>query len=296
MENFLNDTQKHALMKNLRRHVAHLSVNIGERHLWNGDSLEQAARYIESEFSAAGYVPMRQTFMAYRKPVSNIVAEKNGASQHLIVVGAHYDSVPGSPGADDNASAVAGMIELARMLKDIRSAGSFRFVGFVNEESPAFGSEVMGSMQYARLLKERGEKVAFMMALEMIGYFDKRRLQTYPLSLMRRFYPKRGDFIAIIGDLNSHRPARVLARKMRHEGCVRTATLIAPRQFGGIDRSDHSAFWKHGFKAVMITDTALFRNENYHRETDTMDTINFEMMTNVVESLRAALAAIGTRS
>jgi Zn-dependent M28 family amino/carboxypeptidase len=292
----LNHTEKHALMENLRRHVAHLSINIGERHLWNGDSLEQAAHYIESEFSAAGYVPLRQTFMAYRKPVSNIIAEKNGASQHLIVVGAHYDSVPGSPGADDNASAVAGMVELARMLKDIRCASSFRFVGFVNEESPSFGSEYMGSMQYARHLKERGEKVAFAVALEMIGYFDKRRPQAYPLSLMRRFYPKTGDFIAIISDLNSHQPARALARKMRQEGCVRTATLIAPRQFGGIDRSDHSAFWKHGFRAVMITDTALFRNENYHRETDTMDTINFEMMTDVVESLWAALAEIGTRS
>lgn len=288
----MNYTEKHTLMKNLRHHVAHLSVNIGERHLWNGDSLEQAAHYIESEFSAAGYVPMRQTFIAYRKPVSNIVAEKNGACQHLIVVGAHYDSVPGSPGADDNASAVAGMIELARMLKDIRCASSLRFVGFVNEESPSFGSEYMGSMQYARHLRERGENVAFMIALEMIGYFDKRRRQTYPLSLMRRFYPKTGDFIAIISDLHSHRPARALARKMRQEGCVRTATLIAPRQFGGIDRSDHSAFWKHDFKAVMITDTALFRNENYHRETDTMDTINFEMMTDVVVSLCAAIAKV----
>jgi Zn-dependent M28 family amino/carboxypeptidase len=292
----LNVTEKHTLMENLRRHVAHLSVNIGERHLWNGDSLEQAAHYIESEFGAAGYVPMRQTFMAYRKPVSNIVAEKKGSSRHLIVVGAHYDSVPGSPGADDNASAAAGMIELARMLKDIRCASSFRFAGFVNEESPSFGSEYMGSLQYARYLKERGENVSLMIALEMIGFFDKKRLQTYPLSMMRCFYPKNADFIAIIGDLNSHRPARVLARKMRQRGCVRTATLIAPRQLWGIDRSDHSAFWKEGFKAVMVTDTALFRNENYHRETDTMDTINFEMMTDVVESLRAALVEIGTRS
>lgn len=291
----MNDAEKRTLMKNLRRHVSHLSVHIGERHLWNGDSLEQAAHYIASEFSTAGYVPMRQTFMAYRKPVSNIVVEKNGASQRIIVVGAHYDSVPGSPGADDNASAVAGLIELARMLKDIRCASSFRFVGFVNEESPSFGSEYMGSMQYAMHLKERGENVAFMIALEMIGYFDKRRLQTYPLSLMRRFYPKTSDFIAIIGDLHSHRPARALARKMRQEGCVRTATLIAPRQFGGIDRSDHSSFWKHDFKAVMITDTALFRNENYHRETDTIDTINFEMMTDVVASLYAAIVMLGKR-
>ena len=193
-ENLLNDTEKHTLMKNLSRHVAHLSVNIGERHLWNDDSLEQAAHYIESEFRAAGYVPMRQTFMSYRKPISNIVVEKNGSSQHLIVVGAHYDSVPGSPGADDNASAVAGMIELARMLKDIRCTSSFRFLAFVNEESPSFGTEYMGSMQYARYLKERGENVAFMIALEMIGYFDKQRLQTYPLRRDAMFLSKKRRF------------------------------------------------------------------------------------------------------
>jgi Zn-dependent M28 family amino/carboxypeptidase len=289
----MNASEKEILRKNLRHHVAHLSVDIGERHLWNGDSLAQAAQYIESEFSAAGYVPMRQTYLAYRKPVSNIIAEKKGARPHSIVIGAHYDSVPGSPGADDNASAVAGLLELARMLKGRKCASSFRLVGFVNEESPAFGSDYMGSMQYARHLKQRGENVAFMIALEMIGYFDRRKPQHYPLGLMRPFYPKTGDFIAVIGDLHSQQPARALARAMRREGLVRTSVLVAPRLFGGIDRSDHSAFWKHGFKALMITDTAFFRNENYHRETDTIETINFEVMANVVASLFAAVVHLG---
>jgi Zn-dependent M28 family amino/carboxypeptidase len=289
----LNALENRTLMQNLRRHVSHLSVGIGERHLWNGDSLERAARYIESEFSAAGYAPTRQTYASYRRPVSNIIAEKEGTRPQSIVIGAHYDSVPGSPGADDNASAVAGLLELARMLRNTSCAGGFKLVAFVNEESPSFGSDYMGSMQYARLLKERGENVAFMIALEMIGYFDKCKPQNYPLRLMRRFYPRTGDFIGIIGDLHSRQPARALARGMRREGLVRTATLVAPRQFGGIDRSDNSAFWRHGFKAVMITDTAFFRNENYHRETDTIDTLNFEVMTDVVASLFAALVKVG---
>jgi Zn-dependent M28 family amino/carboxypeptidase len=289
----MNASEKEILTKNLRRHVAHLSVDIGERHIWNGDSLEQAAQYIESEFRAAGYLPVRQTYLAYRKPVSNIIAEKQGTRPDLIVIGSHYDSVPGSPGADDNASAVAGLLELARMLRNIRCGRSFRLVGFVNEESPCFGSDYMGSMQYARHLKERGRKVACMISLEMIGYFDKRKPQNYPLRLMRRFYPKTGDFIGIIGDFHSQQPARALARTMRKEGLVRTSVLVAPRQFGGIDRSDHSAFWRHGYKAVMITDTAQFRNENYHKETDTIDTINFETMANVVASLFAALVKLG---
>jgi Zn-dependent M28 family amino/carboxypeptidase len=289
----MNASEKEILLRNLRRHVAHLSVDIGERHLWNGDSLAQAARYIESEFSAAGYVPTRQTYLAYRKPVSNIIAEKKGTRPHSIVIGAHYDSVPGSPGADDNASAVAGLLELARMLGTTSCAWGFKLVAFVNEESPSFGSDYMGSMQYARLLKARGEDVAFMIALEMIGYFDRRKPQNYPLGLMRRFYPKTGDFIGIVGDFRSHRPVLALARAMRRQGLVPTSALVAPRQFGGIDRSDHSAFWRHGFKALMITDTAFFRNENYHRENDTIETINFEVMANVVASLFAAVVHLG---
>jgi Zn-dependent M28 family amino/carboxypeptidase len=289
----MNASEKEILLRNLRRHVAHLSVNIGERHLWNGDSLEQAAQYIESEFSAAGYVPMRQTYLAYRKPVSNIITEKKGTRPHSIVIGAHYDSVPGSPGADDNASAVAGLLELARMLRNVSCASRFRLVAFVNEESPSFGSDYMGSMQYARLLKARGEDVAFMIALEMIGYFDQRKSQHYPLGLMRRFYPQTGDFIVVIGDLHSQQLARALARTIRRQGLVRAAALVAPRFFGGIDRSDHSAFWRHGFKAIMVTDTAMFRNENYHRETDTIETINFEVMADVVASLFAAVVHLG---
>ena len=293
MGNRLNALEKLILLQSLRRHVARLSVDIGERHLWNGDSLERAAQYIESEFSAAGYTPTRQTYTAYRRPVSNIIAEEKGTRLKSIVIGAHYDSVPGSPGADDNASAVAGLLELARMLRTTSCTCGFKLVAFVNEESPSFGSDYMGSMQYARRLKERGENVAFMIALEMIGCFDRHKPQNYPLRLMRRFYPKTGDFIGIVGDLRSHRPARALARAMRRQGLVRTSALAAPGQFGGIDRSDHSAFWKHGFKALMVTDTAFFRNENYHKETDTIDTLNFEVMADVVASLFAALVELG---
>ncbi len=293
MGNRLNAVEKLILSQSLRRHVARLSVDIGERHLWNGDSLERAAQYIESEFSAAGYTPTRQTYTAYRRPVSNIIAEKKGIRSQSIVIGAHYDSVPGSPGADDNASAVAGLLELARMLRTTSCTCGFKLVAFVNEESPSFGSDYMGSMQYARRLKERGENVAFMIALEMIGFFDKHKPQDYPLRLMRRFYPKTGDFIGIVGDLRSHRPALALARAMRRQGLAPTSALVAPGQFGGIDRSDHSAFWKHGFKALMVTDTAFFRNENYHKETDTIDTLNFEAMADVVASLFAALVELG---
>jgi hypothetical protein len=154
-ENRLNASEKRTLAENLRRHVPRLSVDIGERHLWSGDSLERAASYIESEFSAAGYAPTRQAYTAYRRPVANIIAEKKGTRPQSIVIGAHYDSVPGSPGADDNASGVAGLLELARMLRTTSCTCGFKLVAFVNEESPSFGSDYMGNMQYARRLRQR---------------------------------------------------------------------------------------------------------------------------------------------
>lgn len=275
---------------NLHRHVHRLSVQIGERHLWNGDSLARAADYIASELAAGGYAPMRQNYTAFRKNVCNVIAQKPGKDRSVIVVGAHYDSVPGSPGADDNASAVAGMLELARLMRYHECRSEFRFVAFANEESPSFGSDYMGSVQYVQYLKQNKCKVALMVCLEMIGCYGKRLSQKYPLRIMRSFYPKRGDFIAVVGNLHSHRAALSVARKMRRQGGIRVAALVAPLPIGGVERSDHFAFWNQGYKALMITDTAQYRNVHYHRETDTIDRLDFDAMSQVVAALFGALA------
>ena len=278
------------LRANLRRHVDWLSVQIGERHLWNGDSLRRTADYIESELAASGYAPTRQNFTAFQKNVCNVIAEKAGRQEPVVIVGAHYDSAPGSPGADDNASAVAGLLELARLMRYQRSRCSFRFVAFVNEESPSFGSDYMGSMQYVQYLKRSKCRVAFMVCLEMIGYYDGRPCQRYPLPWMRSFYPKTGNFIAVIGNLHSHRVTLSVARKMRRRHGVPVAALIAPLPVGGMDRSDHFAFWRHGYKALMITDTAQYRYDHYHKETDTIDRLDFNVMSQVVAALFGALS------
>lgn len=277
------------LARNLRGHVTHLAHHIGERHLWRGDSLARAADYIESHLTRCGYAPVRQSYKAYGQTVSNIIVEKRGARPETIVVGAHYDTVPGSPGADDNASAVAGLLELARLMAKSACRLDLIFAAFVNEESPAFGSDYMGSMQYAQHLKKQKRDIRFMISLEMIGYFRKDRPQSYPVGLMRSFYPKTADFIAVVGDFKSGRHVHWLAKCIQRFGGLKTAALAAPRHFGGIDRSDQLAFWHYGFKAVMVTDTANFRNPNYHRETDTVDTLDFDMSARVVAGLFGAL-------
>lgn len=274
---------------NLHRHVSRLSAHIGERHMWKDGSLDRAADYIESEFVSIGYKTVRQNYTAYGRKVCNLLSIKPGRADHAIVIGAHYDSVPGSPGADDNASAVAGLIELARLMKSDNSRYDIHFVAFANEESPCFGSDYMGSMRYARFLKLSGQKIAFMVCLEMIGFFDKYRRQLYPISFMRHFFPRKADFIGIVSDMKSGRIAFSLAARMRARADIPVACLVAPLAVGGIDRSDHSAFWRHGFKAVMITDTAQYRNVHYHKETDTVDTLDFDAMSKVVAALHAAI-------
>lgn len=277
------------LANRLRDHTIYLSQHIGERHLWRDGSLVRSADYIESQLLQAGYEPARQEYKAYRQTVANIIAAKKGSKQETIVIGAHYDSVPGSPGADDNASGVAGILELARLTANAPSRYSLVFAAFVNEESPTFGSDLMGSMQYAKSLKERRKNILLMISLEMIGFFRKDKPQGYPVGLMRRFFPHNADFIAVVGDFGSSKYVFRLARYIRRFGGMKASALVAPRQFGGIERSDQKAFWHYGFRALMVTDTAGFRNPNYHRETDTADTLDFEMSARVVCGIHGAL-------
>jgi Zn-dependent M28 family amino/carboxypeptidase len=277
---------------NLYRHVDHLSVKIGERHLWKERSLDRTADYIEEVLEDSGYDVYRQTFIAYGQAVSNLIVEKSGREGGVVVVGAHYDTVPGSPGADDNASGVAGMLELARLCKNDTTRKLLIFAAFVNEESPCFGSLKMGSMVYAESLKASGVRVEIMIALEAIGYFAKNEVQQYPLPGMRLFYPASADFLAVVGNFPSTRYVYRLKRGIKGNADIKVRSFIAPAQVGGINRSDNSAFWHHGFRAVMLTDTAHFRNKNYHQETDTIDSLNFDTMAEVIRGLYHTLQEI----
>jgi Zn-dependent M28 family amino/carboxypeptidase len=267
--------KKDVVIENLYRHVEYLSVNIGDRHLWKDHSLDEAADYIESAFQANGYAVQRQTYTCYRRRVSNLIVETPGTDRGTVVIGAHYDTVPGTPGADDNASAVAGILELARLHKSRQNNKRLIFVAFANEEPPCFGSYNMGSMVYAKHLRDEKVSVDVMISLEMIGYFSPEPIQQYPLSWMRFFYPKTGDFIGVVGNFQSSKYVSSLKKGMRKHSAIDVRSLTAPENLGGISLSDNSSFWRHGYRAVMVTDTSFFRNKHYHQETDTIDTLNF---------------------
>ena len=212
----------------LHKHVEFLSMNIGERHLWKDASLNRAADYIESAFTSYGYPVWRQTYSCYGKSVSNLLAEKPGTDKDVVIIGAHYDTVPGTHGADDNASAVAGLLELARLSKNIPGKKTLVFAAFVNEEPPCFGSYNMGSMVYARYLKDQRIPLEVMVSLEMIGFFSEKAIQTYPIPGMKFFYPKRGDYIGVVGNFHSSKYVSFFKKGIRKYSSIRTRSLTAP--------------------------------------------------------------------
>ena len=284
-----DEFNKERVMGGLYSHVEHLSVKIGDRHLWKEFSLDRAADYIESVLDGYGYGVWRQTYSCYGKSVSNLAAEKKGTDRGVVIIGAHYDTVPGTPGADDNASAVAGLLELAKLNRESSNKKTLVFVAFANEEPPCFGSYNMGSMVYARHLRAQETPVEVMISLEMIGFFRPEAIQSYPIPVMGLFYPKTGDYVGVVGNFHSSRYVSFIKKGIRKHSRIRSRSLTAPEFFGGINLSDNYSFWRHGYRAVMVTDTSFFRNKNYHQEQDTIDTLNFDSMAEVVRGLYGTL-------
>jgi Zn-dependent M28 family amino/carboxypeptidase len=258
-----------ALAERLRRHVAVLAKS--ER---NAD-LETAARYIESAFGSSE----SQYFESGGRKVRNIQTTKPS----VIVVGAHYDTVPGSPGADDNASAVAVLIELAAMQLPVR------FVAFANEEMPYFLGPEMGSFVSAKRSRERGEDIRAMFSLEMLGYYrDAPGIQQYPAPL-GLFYPDRADFIAFVGDLGARALVTRSISSFRKNARFPSEGVAAPGAIPGVSWSDHWSFRKHGYPAIMVTDTAFYRYPHYHLPSDTPEQLDYERMARVTLGLAAML-------
>jgi Zn-dependent M28 family amino/carboxypeptidase len=280
----------------LREVVTVLSQDVGIRSFQDMRKIEEAEHYISSEFNSFGYHITRQPFYFFGNTYNNLIAERIGASspEKVLVVGAHYDTVRGTPGADDNASGVAGMLALARILAGKRLARTVRFAAFALEESPVYRTESMGSYHYARSLKAKDEDVEGMICLEMIGFFsDQKNSQRYPLPLMRLKYPMIGNFISMVGNTGSRSFLRGIASAFRHAVDLPLVTLNAPSIVLGIDFSDHWSFSKFGYKAFMVTDTAFYRNPHYHEPTDLPGTLDYGRAAQVVEGLAYAVAALG---
>lgn len=275
------------LSRRLKDHVTMLASTIGERNFWHYDELEMAAAYIEKCFRKLGCEPARHEYIAYKKPFYNIDVTIPGTSKpdEIIVVGAHYDSVRGAPGANDNGSGVAAVLEIVRLLKDAKLARTIRYVAFVNEEPPFFQTEDMGSVHYAKRCKSRGENIVAMLTPETIGYYrDEKGTQKYP-GLLGLFYPKTGNFIAFVGESGSEKLVTRCVKSFRSHTQFPSEGGAAPASIEGVGWSDHWSFSRQGYPALMITDTAPFRYPHYHTTQDTPDKIDYDRTARVVAGI-----------
>jgi hypothetical protein len=290
------DAALDSLRDRLRGHVTVLAGEIGERNRDNRDRLERAADYVERQFTDMGYLAAPDVFGDGQ--FRNLVVDLYGRELpgELLVVGAHYDTTWLTPGADDNASGVAGLLEIARALKDRALRRSVRLIAFVNEEEPTFGTEEMGSLVAAKRSFDRGENILGMLSLEMIGFYsDERRSQYYPKPV-RHFYPRVGNFIGFVGNLRSRAFMHDFIREFRGRAAFPSEGLAAPEWLvPDIRRSDNYAYWAYGFPAVMVTDTSNFRNYHYHNAGDLPHTLDYERMARVVAGLTEAVAALANR-
>lgn len=271
----------------LKKHVYFLAGRIGERNIWHEPEMKASAEYIEETMADAGYEATRQAYEARGVEAHNLAWELRGADHpdEILLVGAHYDSVLGSAGANDNASGVAAMLEIARLLKTKPLARTVRFVAFANEEPPFFQTAEMGSRVYAARSRARGENIVAMFSLETIGYYsDQKGSQSYPFPL-NFFYPDTGNYIGFVGNISSRSLVREAIALFRSKAAFPSEGIAAPGWFPGIGWSDNWSFWKEGYPAVMITDTAPFRYPHYHTPRDTPDKIDYERMARVVAGL-----------
>lgn len=283
------------LIEALSSHVRELSVKIGERSVVRGDGLDRAKVYVHSAFEAAGLTVTEQTYEFDGRRVTNLIADPPGATTDATpyIVGAHYDSAIGTPGADDNASGVAVMLELARRTTAKPPGVPLRFVAFTLEEPPTHATRHQGSRVFVKRLTEAGGQVAGAIILEMVGLTIPK--QQYPLFLRWAGYPEAGNFIGIVGNGASKPLGERVLRGMRKNPALPVESLFVWLNGWIIPDtrlSDHAPFWDKGFPALMITDTAFFRNPNYHGPNDTADTLDYAFMAELVRSLELAFDAL----
>lgn len=287
--------QETKIESGLRKHIDYLSTHIGQRNMQHFGQLCAAADYVKRQFQEMKLPVKELKYSVNGKEVENIEAEIKGTDTgKIIVVGAHYDTVPGSPGANDNTSGVAAMLELARSMANSKPSVSMRFVCFVNEEKPYAHTPMMGSLVYAQLCHQNKDNIIGAISLETMGYYsDAKGSQRYPFPFSL-IYPDQGNFIAFVGNSMSQEFLRNFISLFRQEAQFPSEGVAAPDWIPNIDRSDHKSFWQFGYPAIMITDTANFRYPDYHKATDTIDKINFDHLSRVVVGLERTFRKLAT--
>ena len=266
----------------LLAHLKYLSVHLGERSIYQPLNLKAAEDYVFSKFKEWGYHPTRQSIVYMRQELNNIIAGDHNPRGYYIL-GAHMDTVSGSPGADDNASGVAVMLEAARLARAHSLPRPWTFIGFTLEEPPAYFTPYMGSRVYARRARQQRENLLGMLCLESVGYYRQEpESQDLPLALRLMGYPTTGNFIGLISDSRSRGLLQGLERSLKEGGRLPVVSLVVPLKghffLPETRLSDHANFWDEGYPAVMLTDTAFMRNPHYHGPGDVMENLDLEAM------------------
>jgi Zn-dependent M28 family amino/carboxypeptidase len=272
----------------LERHIRMLAANLAPRSYEHSENLEAAGDYVLVEFKKLGLTTEEQSYEVEGRTYRNIIARVGPATGPLIVIGAHYDSCGDTPGADDNASGVAGLLELARLLAARPPRQPVELVAFTLEEPPFFRTGNMGSYRHAESLARQGREVKLMLSLEMIGYFrDTPRSQRYPIGALKLLYPGEGNFIALVGAYRDFGDMRRVKGLFKGASSLPVTSINAPEAVQGVDFSDHASYWRFKMPAIMVTDTAFLRNPHYHDAGDTPDTLDYTRMAQVVRGVFA---------
>jgi Zn-dependent M28 family amino/carboxypeptidase len=276
----------------LRAHVEMLAGEIGEHNVLIPAALRRAEEYIIRVWRDQGYAVVRQTYRVNAVECANLEVTRPGGSE-IILIGAHYDSVSGSPGANDNGSGVAALLELSRIFSAQTPAKTLRFVAFVNEEPPYFHAEQQGSRVYAKAARLRGDDIGTMISLETMGYFsDSPDSQEFPSPLLKLFYPGEGRFITLISDFGSRLVMQRSAAAFQAHTDFPIECFAIPFGGMGADLSDHAEFWRVGYRALMVTDTAMFRYPHYHTKQDTPDKVNYRALARITAGLAGVVKTL----
>ncbi len=282
--------------KNLRQHVDQLAGRIGPRTFRKPETIQATIDYLEGQWADMGAPPQRECYDAMGDRATNLIVERSGRKRvdEVVLLGAHYDTLFCTPGADDNASAVAVLLEVSRLLAEHTGQRTARFVAFACEEMPYFKMDAMGSQHHARESRRRGDNIVGMLCLEMVGFYSLAPgSQSVPAAIpawMHRFFPQRGNFLAAVGNMSSGKLCWRFRRGFKR-GTRRLPlfSLCLPERIHDIRRSDNSSFWDQGYPALMLTDTSYLRNPNYHQATDTPETLDYPRMTEVTLGVASAM-------
>lgn len=273
--------------RNLKAHVSKLAGQIGERNIKNAKALSRAANYISDQWSHMGYDVMAQEYRAKGIKCRNLEVTHLGSKHpdNIILIGAHYDTSVGCPGANENGSGIAALLEISRQIRRMETDYTVRFVAFTNQEPPLYGTEKMGSWVYAHEARQRGDNIRAAIILETLGFFTNAPASQIPLPLMGMFCPRRGNFLAMVSNIRSAGITRRFSKAFRTHSKFPVKQLSGPQGLPAIGKSDQCAFWLNGYKSFMVTDTAPYRYPFYHSAKDTPDRLDYEHMTEIATGL-----------